>query len=47
MMNAYKQGIPGNGSSFAEGMRPMGPKKNRRSMYHVEVVDTLKLVPRR
>ena len=46
MMNAYKQGIAGNGNSFPDGSKIVkvewAKKKNPLSPYFVEVPDTLK-----
>jgi cytochrome P460 len=48
MVNAYKEGIPGNGKPFPEGSMIVkiewSKKKNAVSPYFVEVPDTLKSV---
>jgi hypothetical protein len=46
MINAYKEGIPGNGKPFPEGSMVIewSKKKNSVSTYFVEVPDTLKSV---
>ena len=51
MINAYRERIPGKGSVSSPKAQwskdQWVQKKNCRSPYHVEVPDTLKLVPRR
>jgi hypothetical protein len=48
MIEAYRQGVPGNGKAFPEGSRIVkiewSPKKNAESPYFVMVPDTLKSV---
>jgi hypothetical protein len=48
MINAYKNGIPGNGKRFPDGSKIVkiewSPKKNSESPYFVMVPDTLKSV---
>jgi len=48
MINAYKEGIPGNGKPFPEGSMVVkiewSKKKNAASPYFVDVPDTLKSV---
>jgi Cytochrome P460 len=48
MINAYRQGVPGNGKSFPEGSKIVkiewSSKKNAESPYFVMVPDTLKSV---
>ena len=48
MINAYRQGVPGNGKAFPEGSKIVKiewtPKKNTVSPYFVMVPDTLKAV---